>query len=550
MDHWSLILEIVALLGLAMLFGAFAAKVGQSPLLGYLVAGMALGGPSSLGFVQSERDIEAIAELGVALLLFSLGLEFSWRELRRLGSRVLLAGSLQVIATTLFAALTALALGLGVKESIAVGAMLSLSSTACVIRVLIDRHDIDSPHGRSTVAVLLVQDMAVVPLAILVTALSGTGTATEVGLYVGTVVASAALFISVLYLILNKFAVRILHSFTVAQNRELTILMAIVIGLGATVFSHKAGLSPALGAFLAGMIIGASPFAVQVRSDVSSIRVALLTLFFGAVGMVADVFWIINNLGMLLALTVLLVFGKVIITWASMRMFRINSLVAITTSINLAQVGEFAFVLGAMSRSSGIISSELHTTIISLTIISLILTPYLVALAPRAATWFSRFIGQPLPGEPSAGGKVYPEIVIIGFGPAGLEVGKTLAGRASRVAILDLNPAVLSIADELGFVGHVGDAQQFETLQHLHLDGAKIVVITLPTLTSALNVLAHVRRIAPSAYVIVRSRYQQHHGDFEDAGAHEIAGDEVEVGRQLARLTRKRLIDAKSEATL
>ncbi|MFG0261727.1 MAG: cation:proton antiporter [Novipirellula sp. JB048] len=357
MDLWIILRDIVVLLGACLLVGGVFARFGQSPIVGYLLAGTFLGGPGSLHAVSSTQDVEAIAELGVALLLFSLGLEFSVERLRKLGAKPLLGGMAQVGLTILLAFVGGKLFGLGVKEAIAFGAMVALSSTAVVLRILMERGEIEMPHGRNSLGVLLTQDIAVVPLAILMTILGGEGTGSEVAWNVGRLLMMATGLIVGLYL-MTRVAVLALGTLTLHRNRELTVIFAIVTGLGAAWASHAAGISPALGAFIAGMLLGSSAFATQIRADVAPLQVILLTLFFGAAGMVADPIWIVKNAHVVGALVVALTIGKLLVTWAIFAVLDQTSRVAAATGLCLAQIGEFAFVLGSIARTSEVVSDD------------------------------------------------------------------------------------------------------------------------------------------------------------------------------------------------
>jgi CPA2 family monovalent cation:H+ antiporter-2 len=539
MDSWGLLIEIVVLLAACLAAGAMLSYLRQSPLVGYLLAGMLLGGPGSLGLIHAETDIEAIAELGVALLLFSLGLEFSWRRLKGLGAATLMAGAAQVFITGLIAALVAAGFGLGAVEAVAVGAMLSLSSTAAVLRLLMDRGEVDSFHGRNAIAILLVQDMAVVPLAILMTLLAGGGSPGQIAFDVAKVVGLAGGLVGLLYVLVNHVFVAALGHLSVEKNRELTILLAVVVGLGSTWAAHAVGLSAALGAFVAGMFLGSSRFAVQIRADVSSLRVVLLTLFFGAVGMVADPIWIAQNLAMVLAIAALIMSAKAVIVGIILRGIGQPLGASLATGLCLGQVGEFAFVLGSAGKAGGIVTDETYMVIVSSAIVSLLLTPYLVGLAPPMALAMERLrqrLGRPptlQSQEPDDHG-IRPDVIIVGFGPAGQAVGHALVKSPWSVLVLDLNPTAEKAAEAIGLNGHIGDATQIEVLEHVGARFAKLVVITLPARLGALTILEHVRQLAPAAHVVVRSRYQLHTSDFETAGAHAVIGDEEQVGARLS----------------
>jgi len=543
METWSLLLEVVVLLAACLLVGGIFSALKQNPLVGYLLAGMLLGGPGSLNVVRSESHIDAIAELGVALLLFSLGLEFSWNRLLGLGRKTLAGGAVQVVLTGVAAAGVVLLFGRGVAEAVALGAMIPLSSTATVLRVLVDRGEIDGYYGRNSLAILLVQDMAVVPLAILMTLLGGSGEAADVFVDVLKILGLAAALVLGFYLLINKAAVWALRFLSIEKNRELTVLLAVVIGFGATWAAHAVGVSPALGAFLAGMFLGSSPFATQIRADVSSLRVVLLTLFFGAVGMVADPLWIAAHLPLVLGIAAAIVVFKAIIVWGILRAIGQPDGVSLATGLCLAQIGEFAFVLGKTARSSDVIGAELYMTIVSSAIVTLLITPYLVAAAPWAALAFQHWRSGAAADDDLTPlhAAFQPDVVIIGFGPAGQAVGRAFVGSDTTVLVIDLNSAAKGSAESLGLHAEIGDATSVDVLQHAGLSAAKVVAITLPARIAALTVLDHVRGLNPAARIVVRSRYQNHQPEFEEAGADVVIGDEAEVGERLAEGVKRQL---------
>ena len=534
MDLWIILRDVVVLLGACLLVGGVCSRFGQSPIVGYLLAGMVLGGPGSLHLVGSEHEIEAIAELGVALLLFSLGLEFSIERLKKLGPKPLLGGMGQVGLTVLLGFAGAKAFGLGGKEAVAFGAMVSLSSTAVVLRILMERSDIEMPHGRNSLGVLLTQDMAVVPLALLMTILGGEGSASEIGWNIGKLLLMAGGLIVGLYL-LTKVAVLALGTLTLHRNRELTVIFAVVTGLGAAWASHAAGISPALGAFVAGMLLGSSAFATQIRADVSPLQVVLLTLFFGAAGMVADPIWIAQNWHIVGLVVAALTIGKLLVIWAIFLALGQTSRVAAATGLCLAQIGEFAFVLGSIGRTSGVVTEEVYALVVSAAIVSFFLSAFLVPVAPRFGNWVVGLLGTKRSlSDESTARQESPDVVIIGFGPAGQIAARPLVDKGVRVVVIDLNREGVRKAEQLGFQGEVGDATQSEVLEHARLRDCKAVVITVPHHRSAMTILAHMRKDAPQSHVIVRSRYELHTHDYTLAGAHAVAGDEEQVGECLA----------------
>ncbi|MCA9040930.1 MAG: cation:proton antiporter [Planctomycetaceae bacterium] len=544
MDIWNLLLDIVLLLVASLLLGGLCLRFRQSPLVGYLLAGMLLGGPGGVELIHPGHEIESIAELGVSLLLFGLGLEFSWGRLTSLGKKTLFSGLLQVVVTAGMGAGVATLFGLGTTEAIAVGAMIALSSTACVLRVLNDQAEIDSNYGRNALAILLVQDMAVVPLALLMSVLSQPGEGTSFLWPLLKILGMTSILIVVLYLLLNIIAVRALGMLTLKQNRELTVLLAVATGLGSAWAAHAVGISPAMGAFVAGMFLGNSPFATQIRADVSSLRVVLLTLFFGAVGMVADPFWLVQHAGQVLTVVLMLLAGKTLIITFILLILGKPFRIAVATGLCLSQIGEFAFVLGTIGKEAEILSDDTYLLIVSATIVTLFLSPYLVIYAQRWGTWLERIFK---PGRrqhefvESNGDHPQPDFIIIGFGPAGQRASVPLQEIAERVLVLDLNSSGIRKAKEFGFLGQVGDSSQMEVLEHAGAAQAHTVIITVPHHTTALQTLEGIKVLNPDAQILVRCRYQIHTQEFLDAGAHLVAGDEEYVGDHIAEKVAKQI---------
>ena len=554
MHSWTLIYDVVLLLTASLVLGALFVRLRQSAILGYLLAGTMLG-PNGFNLIKSEASVQAIAELGVTLLLFSLGLEFSWARLRTLGRGLLVAGGAQVAATTALAAAVALACGMSGAGALVAGAMIALSSTACALRVLMDRAEIETVHGRYCLAILLVQDMAVVPLALVISVLGREGSSGDLALHVGRILLMTVGLIAALYLLLNKFAVWSLGTMTMTRNRELTILLAVVTGLGSAWAAHEAGLSPALGAFVAGMFLGGSPFAPQVRADVSAMRIVLLTLFFGSAGMLGDPVWMITHAPLLLTVTAAMLIGKAAIIWGVLRFVNCSHAVGVATGLCISQMSEFAFVLAGVATQAQppLLSRDEFMLLASSAILSLLLTPYLIALAPRIGHHLERrfhrgaTVGD---GGTETAAATHPphDVVIVGFGPAGQRVAQSLMGLDHAVLVLDQNADSARAAREMGCDFLPGDATQEEVLEHARIAAAKVVVIALPVPAVVGEVLRQVRHLAPQASVIVRCRYHLFAPALEQAGAHAVIDEEQEVGRRLAAQVRRFVPPAEAEA--
>ncbi len=545
MDLWTALLDILILLLTALVLGALCERLKQSAILGYLLAGTLLG-PNALDWMPNNLAVSTIAELGVALLLFTIGLEFSWRRLRNIGPIALGGGTLQVLLTGVLSAVACLMFGLGGHASIVVGSAIALSSTACVLRLLVNRAEIDSIHGRNAVGILLLQDIAVVPLVLVVTVLGGRGSGVHIVLELCRTVGMAALLGVMLYLLLNFIVPRLLRAKEAARNRELPILLAIVAAVGSAWVSHKLGLSPVFGAFIAGMLLAASPFATQIRADVAPLRTLFVTLFFSSIGMLSNPAWILEHWAMVAATVAAIVFGKAAIVSAVAILFRSLPVHAIATGICLAQVGEFSFVLAEVARQGQLITGDLFELIVAATIVTLFLTPYLVAVSPNLAGRVGKLLAhgfQELRSLdetlPESDTKLSGHIVIVGFGPAGQRVAEELMEEHGSLVVVELNPRSAAKAQTYGLRTYIGDATRTEVLEHLQLAGARAIAVTVPDPTAARQIIELIRSLSPATVIVARSRYHIYRSVLTFAGAYVVIDEEEEIGQRVALEMRK-----------
>jgi CPA2 family monovalent cation:H+ antiporter-2 len=534
MDEWIVIVDLALLLGAALVLGALCERIGQSVIVGYLVAGMLLG-PNALALIESSDEVEMLAELGVALLLFAIGLEFSWRRVREMGLVALGGGTLQVVATAALGAGIAAAVGLPGRTALVIGPILALSSTACVLRVLEARGELESLHGFQALGILLVQDIAVIPLVLFATVLAQEGgTPGSIAVTLAESLALAALAALALYVVFMLVVPRILRLGSVYASRELSVLTAIVSGLGAVLLAHKAGLSPGLGAFIAGMLLAESPFAAQVRADVSALRILFVTVFFSSIGALGDPGWMVAHWHLLLPTIALLVIGKSAVTWASLRVFGAGKVSALAAGVCLGQIGEFSFIIIEIARGT-LISNDLFLLLVSSTLLTMLLTPYLVAAAPRVAGGLLRSRSR---GTASTGTDPHaPEpqqVLVIGFGPAGRAASERIREAGGEVVVLDLNPHGVASARRLGYTAFLGDGQHADILRHAGARRSRAVVVTVPAPPVAITIVRLVRLVAPSAVIVARSRYNRFFKELVDAGAEVAHDEETYVGVRMS----------------
>ncbi len=532
MDLWHAIMELVILFGCAFLFGSLAQKFRQSPILGYILAGVVVG-----PILDNAVMVNQMAELGVSLLLFSIGLEFSFHQLKRMGRLAFGGGSLQVLGTLGIVAM-AMAAFFSLPKAIAIGALVALSSTTIVLRVLVDKAEMESVHGRTSLGILLFQDMAIVPLVLMISLLSPSGSDAGIGLHLVKLVAAVAGLVLVLYILLYHLVPKLLSSAQLFANRELTVLFAVSTGLGATWAAHWVGISPALGAFVAGMLLGESPFATQVRSDIGSLRTMMVTLFFASVGMFIKPVWFMSHLHYILSLALVIFVVKACVIYGVTRLFGLDRRHALATGITLGQVGEFSFVLTQAARDGNLIGFTAMDLIVSVTIVLMLATPYMVVWALPLSDWvlamFSRAGTRSALQDDTSPEEGARRVIVVGLGPAGRHVVRTLKARGFAPVIIDVNPMSRQFASQEEVEIHLGDATREEILHHAGLHRACMVVITVPDPKISIQTIQTIRQLDPDISLVVRSRYNRHRDDLTEAGATVVVDEETTVGEMLS----------------
>lgn len=556
LEVWVVLWDILVLLAMALVLGTVAQRLGQSVMLGYLIAGT-LVGPNVLGWISTQQELFNIAELGVALLLFAIGLEFSPRRLLSLGSIVLKIGPFQVVVTTVLGFVGATVCGLAAREAIVVGMMVAVSSTACVLRLLTDRTEIDSEHGRTALGILLIQDAAVIPMMLLVSVMATGGTWGSIIGKLTLALILAAVLIGLFYVLFNIVAPRLLLLSTWRKNRDLPILLAVIMATGSAWATHAMGLSPALGAFAAGVLLAVSPFATQIRADTRPLTILMVTLFFAAIGMFGDPAWLMGHWAIVAGIVLAIIVGKPLIIVLLARAFGQPWRYAIAAALCLAQVGEFSFVLATIAQRSidgtALISPATFRAMVSATIVTLLFTPYFVATAPWAGSRLEEILLRRPPTREGDSDKDEAEptnrpsdaapsdlILIVGFGPAGQRVAEGLMdSHKQQIVAIDLNTKNIEAARRYGLAAHVGDATQQDILEHAGIYRACAVVITVPDYAATRHLIHLVRDLAPDASIVARCRYHVLHWELIHAGAHEVVDEEDQLGRRLAAQVRK-----------
>lgn len=492
---------------------------------GLLVAGAVIG-PDGLGFVSDPERIEVLAEVGVVLLLFTIGLEFSLTELRRLSSLMLKLGLPQVTLTALAVVGLGVALGFPWRMSLFFGFLVALSSTAIVLQALGERGDTDAPHGRATLGVLLLQDLFVVPMILVLPALAGRA-GDGAGILVSLGKAAALLGAT---LVLGRLVIpRALDLVTGSRRRDLFVMTVLLICAGVAWVTALAGLSLALGAFLAGVLLADSEYGHQALADVLPLRDAFASIFFVSMGLLLE-FDVLAERGPLIAAIVLaIVAGKAVLTAGIALLAGLPLRVAVLAGVALAQVGEFSFVLARQGGELGLLDEDAARIFIAASVLTMLLTPLLMNAGPSLAAWAARHTGAVAAPDDVAAPVVSDHVVVLGFGHGGQMLAEALRTTRIPYAIIDIDAERVRRAKARGEPAHFGDVAAPGILERAAVARARHVVLVINDPDAARRAVSAIRQAAPGVPITVRSRYLAEVPDLEKAGATDVVVQEFEA---------------------
>ncbi len=539
--------DILILLAAAVIAVPLARLSGLGTVPGFLLAGVIIG-PSVLGLIEHSTDIAHVAELGVVLLLFVIGIELKPSRLWAMRQMVFGLGALQVIITG--AAITGLVyyvFGVDLRAAILIGPAMALSSTAFVLQLLQEQKMLGSRYGSSSVAILLFQDLAVVPLLALVTLLSATGINEEKNLGIALLEALAILG---LIIVGGRYLLQpILRRVARYGSAEVFTASAILLVLGVAALMATIGLSMAMGAFVAGLLVADSEFRHQIMAEIQPFRGLLLGLFFMSMGMALELSTLwehpLHSMALVLGLLIL----KMALLWPLTLIFGHKGGVAKGISLLLAQSGEFALVLFAVAFQSELISDNLFQQLLVVVILSMLATPPMAALAYRLAT------APKLPEEDDAPGHPLVQadsVVIVGFGRVGRRVGELLESRGVEYVAVDSNTDILKQARAAGRAVFYGDARQPDVLASLGVGDAGLVIVTVDDFSATEQIIISLQRTFPQLDVLARGHNLEHCKQLKRDGAWMVVSENLEASLALADAALNRLLpnEAENEAAI
>lgn len=527
--------EMVALFVASIFIAYLCYRINVVPIVGFLLAGVAIG-PSALGLVTDQELINSTAEIGVILLLFTIGVEFSLAKLSRIGRAIFVGGGMQVGLTIGLVAVLLAWFGVEWKAGFYTGCLVALSSTAIVLSLLADRQETDTPTGQLSLAVLIFQDLAIIVMVLLVPIFGGQGGST---LSILLTLGEAVLIIAGVLVLARTLVPRLLELIAQTQRSELFLLTIVTICFGTAWLTSLADVSLALGAFLAGLVVSESRYSEHALSEILPLRTIFNAIFFVSVGMLMDVSFFIANIPLVLAVAIGVLLLKGLLTTATIMTLGYPLRIAAVVGLGLAQIGEFSFVLERAGNAVGLSPAGLGTageqTFIAVSVLLMLLTPMGMGIGPRFGTWLSRFSKE---DEDLASDSAHAEggdhhyedhVLVIGYGPAGQRLVRVLSDTGIPFVILELNPRLVDLAQQEEFPVLIGDATRGHLLEHAGVRRAKLCVVAIndPVATLRVTELAHY--LNPTLQIIVRSRFLSDVERFHEAGADIVVPEELET---------------------
>lgn len=571
----SLLGNIDIILGVSILLLSIFHKFAVPSVLGFLVTGMLLG-PYGLGLIGETQGVEILAEFGVIFLLFIIGVELSLKELWEIKKTVLAGGALQVLLTILLVFLLCTQLGFSRASSVFIGFLISLSSTAIVLKILQEKSEVYSPHGRTSLAVLIFQDIIIVPM-ILVTPLLA-GVSQELTGSLSTLLLKGAGIILLVILSARYIVPRLLYYVAWTRSRELFLLSVIFICLSTALLTSSAGLSLALGAFLAGLVISESEYSQQTTGYITPFKDVFMSFFFVSIGMLLDVQYFLENPHVFILMAFAVISLKALSGAIATFLLGYPLRTTLLTGLALSQVGEFSFVLSKFGLEFNLLDQNTYQTFLAVSILTMGITPFVINGSPGIVDFFLRKVSNTklvhgiysnrLRSDKRHFGKLHPEklhsdksypgsgkievgeelklndhLIIVGYGFNGRTVSKAAKTAGIPYIIIEINPEIVRREKARGERIYYGDATYEAVMEHAGIRDARILVIGISDPAATRKTVKMVKHLNPNIHIIARTRYLREMGPLRALGAEEVIPEEYETSVEVfVRLLEKYLI--------
>ncbi|MFC1850851.1 cation:proton antiporter [candidate division CSSED10-310 bacterium] len=533
----ELLNDILIIFGLSTAVLFLCSYIHLPAIVGFLLTGV-LAGPHGFGLIQSVHEVEVLAEVGVILLLFTIGIEFSFKDLVRIKRSVLIGGSLQILLTILVVFLISNMFGQPPGNSIFFGFLAALSSTAIVLKFMQDRADIESPHGQNSLAILIFQDIAIVPMMLFTPFLAGI--ADKPGNALLFLAVKGILIIFLVFVSAKWIVPFLFRLITRTRSRELFMLSIIVLCLAIAWSTSKAGLSLALGAFLAGLVISESEYSHQALANILPFRDVFTSFFFVSIGMLLNVSFVFTNLGQVTLMTGLLVLVKLITAIGAVLILGLPLRTAILVGFALCQIGEFSFVLSKVGIQHNLMPTDYYQLFLAVSVITMIFTPFFISFSPRFSEQvnrlpFPKMLKNGFSPFPNSTGKqpLSDHVIIIGFGLNGRNLAKAAKLSTIPYTIIEMNSETVRSEQKKGEPIQFGDATNEAILNHAYITKARIIVIAVSDLVATRAIVKLARSLNPKIHIIVRTRYYLEMERLYELGADGVVTEEFETSMEI-----------------
>jgi len=540
----TLFSQILTVFGLSVAVIYLCHKVRIPAIVGFLLTGV-LAGPYGLGLVSAVHEVEVMAEVGVVLLLFTIGLELSIGELVRLKKSVLLGGGAQVLFSIAAFGGLALAFGQDVPRALFVGFLAALSSTAIVLKIFQQRAEMDSVHGRISLSILIFQDLVIVPMMLVVPFLAAHTAGNDGGMDLSFLwpTLKGIGMVAVVFVLARKVVPRLLHRIVQTRSRELFLISTLALCLATAFLTSSMGLSLSLGAFLAGLIISESEYSLSALEGIMPFRDVFTSLFFISVGMLLDVGYLLHHLPPVAGATLAVLGLKALMAALAAYLLGFPLRPALMVGLALCQVGEFSFVLAKAGLAQGLMDAEGYQLFLATSIVTMALTPPLIGLSPHVADWvrgqplFARMRKRPFEQEmeQACSGQtcVSDHLVIVGFGVGGKHLARAAKSFGIRYRVVEMNPDTVRQSAAEGEPIIYGDASQTAVLEHVNLAEARVLAVVVSDPVSIRRITDAARKMNPGLHIITRTRFLSEIEPLVELGASDVIPEEFETSVEI-----------------
>lgn len=537
--HIPLLQDILILLGFSIVIVFLLQRLKLPSIIGFLVTGIIIG-PYGLSLIKAIEQVEILSEIGVILLLFVIGMELSIKQLASIRKTVFLGGFFQVGITILVAGSVYYMLGYPLSKSVFVGFLFSLSSTAIVLKTFQDRNEINSPHGRNALAILIFQDIIIVPMMLITPLIAGESP--NISLSILSLLLKSAAVIIITIVSARYVVPKIMHMVARTRSKELFLLVTITLCFAVAFLTSEAGLSLALGAFLAGLIISESEYSCQATSIILPFRELFTSFFFVSVGMLLNLSFFFENIWIILILVVVVFLVKSFIASVAIALLKYPSRTVLLTGLSLFQVGEFAFILSKYGIEYGLINQETNQYFLSISIVSMLLTPFVIVFSEKITYRFmgiTQSFGLKNPMQTKDGpihieeAKMSNHLVIIGYGINGRNLAKAAHSYNIPYVVIELNADTVKEEKTKGIPIIFGDATQPHIIETVNLIEARAAVIAISDSYAIKRIIRNIRSISDSINLVVRTRFVKDINEIIALGANEVIPEEFETSIQI-----------------